>query len=56
MDQKHREYCIRLGNPYMKEEIFNEKFRKNNNMQLDSSWISENKLPQENWQKNNNNM
>lgn len=20
MDQKHREYCIRLGNPYMKEE------------------------------------
>lgn len=55
MDQKHREYCIRLGNPYMKEESFNEKF-KNNNIQLDSSWMPKNNLEQVNWKKNNNNM
>ena len=27
MDEKHRQYCIRLGNPYMKEESFREQIQ-----------------------------
>ena len=32
MDQKHREYCIKLGNPYMKKEVQNIK------QEASSSW------------------
>lgn len=55
MDQKHREYCIRLGNPYMREERFNEQFR---STELEnSSWIPESELQNKNtdWLKNKNN-
>lgn len=51
MDQKHREYCIRLGNPYMREERYQEQFKEAE--PLDSSWIPETKLEQNNWLKNN---
>lgn len=32
MDAKHREYCIRLGNPYFKEET---KYEEIQNLQWD---------------------
>lgn len=51
MDQKHREYCIRLGNPYMKEEQFNNQLRRVE--KEDSSWMPETQMPsQEDWLKN----
>lgn len=55
MDQKHREYCIRLGNPYMKEERFNQQFRTVED--VNSSWIPETELKNQNedWLKNKNN-
>lgn len=48
MDQKHREYCIRLGNPYMMEERYKEQFNVDED---DSSWIPENKFQDDNWLK-----
>lgn len=55
MDQKHREYCIRLGNPYMKEEQFNKQFK--NAEEINSSWMSETEMKVQNveWLNNKNN-
>lgn len=50
MDEKHRQYCIRLGNPYMKQEFFNEQFR--GTEQADSSWIPETQMQNKDWIKN----
>jgi len=52
MDEKHRQYCIKLGNPYMKEERYQEQFKTS---QVDSSWIPENRMQESNWIKNKNN-
>ena len=52
MDERHRQYCIRLGNPYMREERYKEQFKVEEN---DSSWIPESKLQEEKWMKNKNN-
>ncbi len=49
MDEKHRQYCIRLGNPYMREERYQEQFKVE---QADSSWIPENRMQEEPWLKN----
>lgn len=38
MDEKHRQYCIRLGNPYMREQRYQEQFNKE---MSNPSWISE---------------
>ena len=38
MDEKHRQYCIRLGNPYMQEQRYQEQLQPN---EADSSWIRE---------------
>ena len=46
MDEKHRQYCIRLGNPYMREERYQEQFKVE---QADSSCIPENKVQDDNW-------
>ena len=48
MDQKHREYCIRLGNPYMREERYENQERE----EMDSSWIAETQMKNDNWIKN----
>ena len=49
MDEKHRQYCIKLGNPYMGQE----KYNKINMEQVNEPWIPvENNIPEE-WLKNN---
>ena len=50
MDEKHRQYCIKLGNPYMREERYEEQFK---TAEDNSSWIPENRLQDENYIKNN---
>ncbi len=53
MDEKHRQYCIKLGNPYMREERYQEQFKASN---INSSWIPENKAEAtESWFKNKKN-
>ena len=53
MDEKHRQYCIKLGNPYMREERYQEQFKASN---VNSSWIPENKVENpESWFKNKKN-
>jgi len=49
MDEKHRQYCIRLGNPYMREERYQQQFNVNAD---DSSWIPESEMKDNNWMKN----
>ena len=49
MDEKHRQYCIRLGNPYMREERYQEQVK---TAEEDSSWIPENRRQDEAWIKN----
>lgn len=46
MDERHRQYCIRLGNPYMMEERYQEQFK---TVEESSSWIPEEKLQNNNW-------
>lgn len=46
MDEKHRQYCIKLGNPYMREERYKEQFKFN---ETDSSLIQETNLQNDNW-------
>lgn len=48
MDEKHRQYCIKLGNPYMREEQYNNQFRVE---QADSSWMPESTIKDDNWLK-----
>ena len=50
MDQKHREYCIRLGNPFMKDDNYKEPFQQ----QLSNNWIDETNMNTEddNWLNN----
>lgn len=50
MDQKHREYCIRLGNPFMREERYENQFKEAE--EVDSSWVPETQIKEENWIKN----
>lgn len=50
MDEKHRQYCIRLGNPYMREEQYNKQFGME---QADSSWVPENNMEGNDFFKNN---
>ena len=52
MDEKHRKYCIKLGNPYMMEERYQDQIRTE---QLNTSWIPDEKQEQKNWFKSNNN-
>lgn len=53
MDEKHRQYCIKLGNPYMMEERYQNQIKTE---QLGSSWMpNEKEEGQKNWFKNNNN-
>ncbi len=35
MDEKHRQYCIKLGNPYMREERYQEQIK---SYEQTSSW------------------
>lgn len=49
MDQKHREYCIRLGNPFMREERYENQYRAE---EADSSWVPETQMKEQNWMKN----
>ena len=49
MDQKHREYCIRLGNPFMREERYENQYRAE---EADSSWVPETQMKEQNWIKN----
>ncbi len=51
MDEKHRQYCIKLGNPYMKEERYQEQLKAN--ATDTSSWIPEESVNEMgNWLKN----
>ena len=54
MDEKHRQYCIRLGNPYMmKDEPYNKPI--NQEERLDNNWNDEvisNEIQDDNWLKN----
>lgn len=49
MDERHRQYCIKLGNPYMREERYQEQFKSE---QTNYSWIPENRIQDDNWIKN----
>ena len=48
MDEKHRQYCIRLGNPYMQDE----KYNKVNLDKINEPWNPNENNIQQNWQKN----
>ena len=48
MDEKHRQYCIRLGNPYMQDD----KYNKVNLDQVNEPWIPVVNNEPEDWQKN----
>lgn len=50
MDEKHRQYCIKLGNPYMMEERYEQQFQTAENV---SSWIPEEKFEVNSLGKNN---
>ena len=47
MDEKHRQYCIRLGNPYMEE-----KYNKVNLEPTEEPWIPVVDNNVDDWQKN----
>lgn len=49
MDKKHIEYCIKLGNPYMKEENYQEQLKTE---EIDFSWIPKTEMQNEEWTKN----
>lgn len=48
MDEKHRQYCIKLGNPYMQDDRYN----KVNLDQVNEPWIPVVDNTPEDWQKN----
>ena len=48
MDQKHRDYCIKLGNPFMKEEKYNEPFPE----ETSNDWVENANNGNDNWQNN----
>ena len=50
MDEKHRQYCIKLGNPYMEGPKYN-KFIEG---QEEQPWISVSDNMPSDWEKNNN--
>lgn len=50
MDEKHRQYCIRLGNPYMQEESFKEQVQAQGSNVYS---IQENNMKPDDWIKNN---
>ena len=50
MDEKHIQYCIRLGNPFMREERYQEQFK---DQAMSPSWIPETNLEDDNWTKIN---
>lgn len=49
MDKNHIEYCMKLGNPYMKKEPYGETAKIE---EIDFSWIPETEIEQEDWLKN----
>lgn len=48
MDEKHRQYCIRLGNPYMQDE----KYNKINLDRINEPWIPVENNNVDNWTNN----
>jgi hypothetical protein len=48
MDEKHRQYCIRLGNPYMEQNKYNKVELEPN----EEPWIPVMNNDEEDWQKN----
>lgn len=55
MDQKHRDYCIRLGNPYYIKEEAKPQYEEINEDSFDNFQIKvENNTTGEDWLKNNN--
>lgn len=51
MDEKHRQYCIKLGNPYMQDDRY-----RNNNIynQTDNFWDNNPDNQNKNWLKSSN--
>lgn len=53
MDEKHRQYCIKLGNPYMQEQRYQEQLKPNG---ADSLWMKEEPFEnKQDWFKNKKN-
>ena len=50
MDEKHRQYCIKLGNPYMNDERYQKQYEYN---QVDTFWRETPTMKNDNWIKNN---
>ena len=48
MDEKHRQYCIKLGNPYMELD----KYNKVELEQVNEPWIPLENNDSQDWQKN----
>ena len=48
MDEKHRQYCIRLGNPYMQDD----KYNKVNLDKINEPWIPVENNNVDNWTNN----
>ena len=52
MDEKHRQYCIKLGNPYMNGERYQKPY---NYDQGENFWEQTPKMQNDNWMKNKKN-
>lgn len=46
MDEKHRQYCIKLGNPYMNDERYQKQYGYN---EEEIFWEQKPKMQDDNW-------
>lgn len=46
MDEKHRQYCIKLGNPYMNDERYQKQYNE------ETPWEQTFKMQDDYWMKN----
>ena len=49
MDEKHRQYCIKLGNPYMNDERYQKQYEYDN---AEPFWQEQSTKQDNNWIKN----
>lgn len=49
MDEKHRQYCIQLGNPFMGENNYK---KQNQYNRVDNMWNEDYRMQDDNWLKN----
>lgn len=50
MDEKHRQYCIKLGNPYMNDDRYQQSYGYNKS---ETFWDKTPKVENDSWMKSN---